>query len=892
MAVTYLYRYRESRGVHDYLCNELYHLPDVDLEGYLPQVCNLLVYHAKDSVALERFVMDKCAQSMHFALQVYWFLQAAVEDAGRNNDRKAEGKCRLLRTRCETAAVNGSFHRGLSSARQEARLLEAELSYAPQALATTAKRRPRYLKSSTASASRELPPRDPRKKGDTTLNRQNGLSKGTGREDKERDIVSESHSELHRRTMSEPPRFEKDVAFEHPHPEADFGQGAELEKGSGIEESLSTAIDRMDVSEDTVDVKEGRRRNQSRIENNQSHSERNNNLPEREQRERAAEDGAKLESISEEGRSSQQLEPIAEEQMYGDNDGGDSTQRQELTSTARQDPHNGLIFDQAVLLSMKQERFDYFNDALAIMRLFVGLSLALRDVPQEKRREQATKGLERINDRLLRRMIGEPFDDSPKKAKPMSLSPEEIAEIGEEAALRSIHLTLSRATSPALRILRISSEDTVLLTSRTRAPYMLYIEVLPTSMLCSDPLIFCHNVLHTMEQNGTSVKRSNAREKTPPPTVGLSSFRNSTDIADAVPTPALTGKEKTPLERLRDTVHGAIYGDRNPSAFSENRLGSDEATDENVLKARQAALLAVYGELWSWKEERILAKSPFHKLPGRKLISFIVKAGDDLRQEQLAVQLIAQFKWIFEQEDVDVYLRPFTVVCVSSDSGLIEVIPDAVSIHSLKKRTPNFTSLLDYFIRAYGPVDSKSFKVAQRKFIRSMAGYSLVTYFLQIKDRHNGNIMLDAEGHIIHIDFGFMLANSPGSIKFENVPFKLTEEYMQVICGMHNVAVNYIGANKSEGWLYYRELIVLGFLAARKHSEKLTTLVEIVVDGTMMPCMTGGGHVVVDSLRQRFNLGIPERLCITNVLGLIEESRNSWRSVSYDKFQFYTNGYL
>ena len=42
-------------------------------------------------------------------------------------------------------------------------------------------------------------------------------------------------------------------------------------------------------------------------------------------------------------------------------------------------------------------------------------------------------------------------------------------------------------------------------------------------------------------------------------------------------------------------------------------------------------------------------------------------------------------------------------------------------------------------------------------------------------------MLLGGAGHLIHIDFGFMLSNSPGGVNFESAPFKLTRELLEVM---------------------------------------------------------------------------------------------------------------
>ena len=59
----------------------------------------------------------------------------------------------------------------------------------------------------------------------------------------------------------------------------------------------------------------------------------------------------------------------------------------------------------------------------------------------------------------------------------------------------------------------------------------------------------------------------------------------------------------------------------------------------------------------------------------------------------------------------------------------------------------------------------------------------------QVKDRHNGNILVDTSGHCLHIDFGYLLGASPGgNLGWERSPFKLPMEFVDLLDGLQRCA--------------------------------------------------------------------------------------------------------
>jgi phosphatidylinositol 3-kinase len=163
-----------------------------------------------------------------------------------------------------------------------------------------------------------------------------------------------------------------------------------------------------------------------------------------------------------------------------------------------------------------------------------------------------------------------------------------------------------------------------------------------------------------------------------------------------------------------------------------------------------------------------------------KSYKVIVKTGDDLRQDQLIIMMIQLMDGLLKRGALELCLTPYSIIATSPTSGLVEFVDKSMPISQVMSK---FNGSIMQFFQAVAPQKGAKYDVrpdVMSTYIRSCAGYCVITYLLGVGDRHLDNIMLRTSGHFFHIDFGFIFGRDPKPLP---PAFRLTREVSAILFG-------------------------------------------------------------------------------------------------------------
>lgn len=210
--------------------------------------------------------------------------------------------------------------------------------------------------------------------------------------------------------------------------------------------------------------------------------------------------------------------------------------------------------------------------------------------------------------------------------------------------------------------------------------------------------------------------------------------------------------------------------------------------------------------------------------PDRMILPAIFKAGDDLQQDMLTIQLVRVMDRLWLEEGIDLKMVTFECVPTGHKRGMIEMVTDAETLRKIQVEWGLTGSFKDKPIAEWLERQNPSQLEYQRavdNFTVSCAGYSVVTYILGICDRHNDNIMLKTSGHLFHIDFGKFLGDAQmfGNFKRDRTPFVLTSDMAYVIN---------MGDKPSIKFQHFVDLCCKAFNIVRKHGDLLLHMLALM----------------------------------------------------------------
>uniref|UniRef100_A0A3P9IUJ1 Phosphatidylinositol 3-kinase catalytic subunit type 3 n=1 Tax=Oryzias latipes TaxID=8090 RepID=A0A3P9IUJ1_ORYLA len=227
----------------------------------------------------------------------------------------------------------------------------------------------------------------------------------------------------------------------------------------------------------------------------------------------------------------------------------------------------------------------------------------------------------------------------------------------------------------------------------------------------------------------------------------------------------------------------------------------------------------------------------------------IFKHGDDLRQDQ------KKFIQLLRKENLDLKLTPYKVLATSSKHGFMQFV-QSVPVAEVLATEGNIQS----FFRKHAPSEKGPYGISSEvmdTYVKSCAGYCVITYILGVGDRHLDNLLLTKTGKLFHIDFGYILGRDPKPLP---PPMKLSKEMVEGMGGM-----------QSEQYQEFRKQCYTAFLHLRRYSNLILNLFSLMVDANI-PDIALEPDKTVKKVQDKFRLDLSDEEAVHYMQTLIDES--------------------
>ncbi|RXK34820.1 phosphatidylinositol 3-kinase [Tremella mesenterica] len=244
----------------------------------------------------------------------------------------------------------------------------------------------------------------------------------------------------------------------------------------------------------------------------------------------------------------------------------------------------------------------------------------------------------------------------------------------------------------------------------------------------------------------------------------------------------------------------------------------------------------------------------------------IFKNGDDLRQDQLVIQLFALMDRLLRKENLDLRLSPYSVLATSTNEGMVQFVTSK-SLASIMAEYGSLQAYLRVDHADEGALGSYGIEAdVMDTFVRSCAGYSVLTYVLGVGDRHLDNLMLAPDGHFFHVDFGYILGRDP---KPYPPPVKVCKEM-----------VDAMGGTTSTHYARFQSLAYTALMLLRKNANLILNLIALMVDAGIQDIELEPDKAVW-KVQEKFMLDISEEEAVKQFEVLLNDT--SYLTVMFDR---------